>query len=172
MPRGFFDRLIDKIQRLVMWVVVTGLLLMVTVQMILANPNLEKSLISKIPRVKKILTIGQQSNFNPPVKNTSAKQVFSVQEDYMTLSLQNKLKTPHVNLIINNQVVDNFKDGVVRFKIQEGDLIAIDARGSKGGLWFKVVELSNRLATFKPQQQFWVKNEYKVLGRVKRLSKF
>lgn len=163
-------RWLKKVQTFAINVIVIGLVLVVAVQIILANPDLKDSLISKVPKLNKILAIGQQSNFDAP-----AKKVFSMQSsqyEYLTISLQNKLKLSEVKLVINEQIVDNFADGVVKARIEEGDIIAIDARECNNGLWFKITNISTRLDTFESQEQFWVKNEYKVLGKIEEINKF
>ncbi|GAB6098472.1 hypothetical protein JCM16358_03510 [Halanaerocella petrolearia] len=161
------ERMIKKIERVLIRSIIIGFILIVAVQIILTNPNLKNSLISKVPMVDEFLVVKKEPNFNAP-----AKKVFSIQNEYATLSLQNGLRLSEVKLLINDQVVDNFKNGEVKFKIEPGDIVAIDARGYKKGLWFKATDLSTSVSIFKEQQQFWIKDEYKVLGQIKKLNKF
>ncbi|GAB6138432.1 hypothetical protein [Halanaerobaculum tunisiense] len=163
-------RFFRKLQKLVVNIIVVGFILLVTIQLILANPGLKDSLVSKIPQMDYILAIGQQPEFDAP-----AKEVFSLQnqsKEQLTIKLQNRLQLSNVKLVVNDQVVDDFKAGIAKAKIKAGDKIAIDARGYKQGLWFKITKMSTQIDNFAPQQQFWIKNEYKVLGEIEKLNKF
>ena len=164
-----FKRLLRTIERLILRLLVVGLVLLVAVQFILTNSQLEEKIVTNIPWTQKLLTLGQQSKFSQP-----AQKVMSTgpNNSHLQLTLQNNLPLEEVKLLVNGQVVTNFSQSQQEVELKPGDKIAIDARGCKRGLWFKVKSLSADLSSLKSGQQLWIKDEYKVLGQVDKQDKF
>ena len=167
MKRYRFKKILKGIERLILRLLVVGLVLLVAVQFILTNSNVEQKLVAKIPWTRKLLTLGQQNEFSQ-----SAKQVFSTRQQYIKLSLQNNLQLRKVQVLVNGQVVGNFSQSEIKVNIKPGDRLAIDARGCQQGLWFEIDSLSTAISFLQTGQQFWLKDEYKVLGKVRNQNKF
>jgi hypothetical protein len=168
MPRRF-DNFKNFVERLVLTTIIIGFIIVVGVQMVLTNPNFKDSLIAKLPKVEDILAFGQREDFKE-----KAQAVFTTveQEDYIVISLQNKVSYPEVKVIMNGQVIGDFSKGYLKVNIEEGDYLTIDTRGINDGLWFEVTGISNGIKSFRRGQQFWLKDELKTLGRVESLNKF
>ncbi len=164
---SFIRRVIKGIEQLLLRIIVIGLVLLVTVQIILTNPKLEESLITKVPIMKEVLTLGQNEDFKIP-----ATTVFSTRDKKLVVLLQNDLRTSKVKLLINGEVRDTFVDGYTEVNLKSGDEIAIDTKGVPQGLWFEISESSFSLISFEVGRQFWIKNDCKVLGRVDKEDKF
>lgn len=168
MPRRF-DNFKSLVERVVLTTIIIGFIIAVGVQMILTNPNFKDSLIAKIPKVEHILAFGQRKDFKE-----KAQAVFSTegQQDYIVISLQNKSSYPGAKVIMNGQVIGDFSRGYIKVNIEAGDYLTIDTRGIGDGLWFEVTGISEGIKSFRVGQQFWVKDEFKTLGRVESLNKF
>ena len=166
-PESRFERFIKWVGKLVLNVVVLGLVLLVTVQFIMTNSAVDKSLLSKIPYGEYILNLEQQDKFSQ-----AAKTVFAPKKGTLVFKLQGNDNSRQVRFLVNDQVVGNFAAGVVEVKVKPGDELAIDARGYKKGIWLFLAGVSKGVDFFEQGQQFWIKNEYKSLGTVKSKTKF
>ncbi|WP_408956526.1 hypothetical protein [Natroniella sp. ANB-PHB2] len=168
MPNRFFrlvSDLIKVIERILLKIVVVGLVLLVTVQIILVNPDFDRTLISNLPLVNSLL--GEEYHFGEP-----AQEVFSAPEEELRVTIQGQLDLPEAKLIVNGEVKDSFAGGVAQIRVRNGDRVIIDTRGIERGLWIRIDELSGVLYPFEREQQFWVQDEYKTLGRVRIDSQF
>lgn len=165
MSNRFFrsiERVVRVIEKILLRIVVLGLILLIAVQLILTNPNLEDSIVAKLPKLKEILNFGQ---------NVPAKTVFRTKEEYLILALQNSYRAPETKVLVNAKVVGDFSQGLIKIRVQDGDKLAINGRENKKGLWVKVEATSVPLPSFKVGQQYWIKNEWKVIGEVKLNNK-
>lgn len=164
----------SKVEKVIKWVsktvlklIVFALVLLVTVQFILTNSALEKSLLSKLPYSKHILDLGEKNKFSQ-----AAKTVFASKEGSLVFQLQGGENLWKVRFLVNEKVVGNFAAGSLEVKVEPGDKLAVDARGCQEGVWLRLSKLSENINFFQEGQQFWLKNEYKSLGVVKSKTKF
>ncbi|MFO7819667.1 MAG: hypothetical protein R6V17_05440 [Halanaerobacter sp.] len=164
----------SKVEKVVRWIsktvlklIVLALVLLVTVQFILTNSSLEKSLISKVPYSKYILDLGQQNKFSQAAKTVSASK-----KGTLVFQLQGADDVGQVRLLVNEKVVGDFAAGSLKVKVEPGDELAVDTRGCQEGVWLRLSNLSKNIDFFQEGQQFWLKNEYKSLGIVKSKTKF
>lgn len=86
---------------------------------------------------------------------------------YLTVDLLQDLSLPQVWLLKNGERVANFRQGVVRIKVKEGDLISLDTSYYSQALWFEITALSANINTWAPGKQFRSYREEKVLGVVR-----
>ncbi|MBM7556483.1 hypothetical protein [Halanaerobacter jeridensis] len=164
---SILERFVKWVAKLVLNVVVVGLVLLVTVQFIMSNTAVDKSLLSKVPYSKYILKLDQSDKFSQ-----TAKTVFAPQEGTLIFKLQGNDNPWQVRLLVNKEVVGNFAAGFIKVKVRPGDKLAIDARGYKEAIWLQLSDISEKIVFLKEGQQFWIKNEYKKLGTVKAKAKF
>ncbi|MCK8827260.1 hypothetical protein MWH25_05835 [Natroniella acetigena] len=169
MPNRFFrlvSDLIKVIERILLKIVAIGFVLLVAVQIILVNPDFDRALIANLPVVS--LLLGEEEyQFGEPVQ-----EVFSVPEEELRITIQGQLDLPEAKLIVNGEVRDDFAGGFAQIRVRNGDRVIIDTRGVERGLWVRIDELSGLLYPFEKDQQFWVQDEYKTLGRVRIDSQF
>lgn len=161
------ERFVKWVAKLVLNVVVVGLVLLVTVQFIMTNSVVDKSLISKVPYSEYILKLDQSDKFSQ-----ASKAVFAPQEGALTFKLQGNDNPWQVRILVNEEVVGNFAAGPIEIKVKPGDEIAVDSRGYKKAIWLRIAKISKKIDFFKAGQQFWIKDEYKTLGTVKSKVKF
>jgi hypothetical protein len=96
-------------------------------------------------------------------------QVTGLEEErsgIVTIDLLQDLSLPQVYLIINGQRVADFSGGVVKVRVEEGDLLKIDARFCDKSLWFEITSLSLNIRNWQIGQQFRIKGEEFRLGVV------
>lgn len=161
------ERVIKWISRTVVKLIVFALILLITVQFILTNATLEKSLLSKMPYSEYILNFGQENKFSQ-----AAKTVFAPEKGSLIFKLHGAQKPWQIKLLVNQKVVGDFTGSYLKAEVRPGDKIAIDARGCKAGMWLILTDLSQNIDFFKEGRQFWIRNEYKSLGRVNSNTKF
>ncbi|MCK8816921.1 hypothetical protein MWH28_05975 [Natroniella sulfidigena] len=164
----FVSDIIKVIERILFRIVGVGLVLLITVQIILASPdfNFNRDLIADLPGVS--LLLGESEyQFGEP-----AQEVFSAPEEQMRIVIQGRLDLPEAKLVVNGEVRDNFAGGVAQVSVRNGDKVIIDTRGIERGMWIRIDELSAGLYPFEIDQQFWVQDEYKNLGQVRINNQF
>ena len=165
-----FKNFLQFLERAAIRMLMIGLVLLVAVQFVLINSNLEERLVARIPWTEEILQIAQN---NQQHGNVPAAEVFSPQRgrevrNYLEITLQSGGAYEEVQLIIDGDPVGNFATPQLKVDISPGNQVAIDARGIEEGLWFRLKVGGLEMTSFSDETQIWVKNEYKVLGEVKR----
>ena len=94
-------------------------------------------------------------------------QPLQAEAAYLTVDLLQDLSLPQVWLLKNGEKVANFRQGVVRIKVKEGDLIALDTSYYSQALWFEITSLSSNINTWVPGKQFRSYREEIILGVVR-----
>ncbi|WP_027340528.1 hypothetical protein [Halonatronum saccharophilum] len=163
------EGLAKVIEKILVRLVVIGMVILVGVQIILTNPNLEETLIARIPRLEAVLAIGQSDDFKE-----DAVPVFQINNETISLKLStyNRDRGSDFNLILNGQKVGDFSRDYIEIEVNEGDRLSIDGRESSSGIWIEISSTSKPLINLGEGKQFWVNNKYKDLGHIEVINKF
>jgi hypothetical protein len=151
---GFFQ----KLERFFVNVIIIGLVVLISFQILMKNDTTYRNIKDWEFALRNFLGFKQKT-----------EQVTGLEEErsgMITIDLLQDLSLPQVYLIINGQRVADFSEGVVKLKVDEGDLLKIDARFYDRSLWFEITSLSLNIRNWQVGQQFRIKGEEFRLGVV------
>lgn len=156
--KGFFR----KLERFFVNLMVIILIVLISLQVLMKNDETYQ----KIKNIE--FAIKNLFNLEQSVEVTNQIEQYT---GFVTIDLLQDLSLPQVWVIKNGQRVKNFQNGIVEIRVQEGDLILIDARNFPQALWFEITYLSPSIYNWQEGEQFRINQEIKRLGIVKTYDK-
>lgn len=157
---GFFR----KLERFIVNLIVIALIILISFQILMKNETTYQRIKDLEFAFKDLLGFQQQ-------KTVQVAEIEKNPVGMVTIDLLQDLSLPQVWLIKNGKRIADFSDGVVLVRVEEGDLLSIDARFYSKPLWFEITSLSPSIRTWQVGQQFRIREQEIRLGIVQFYDK-
>ena len=109
-------------------------------------------------------TIQKYINFRD---TETIKVVEKTEYKTITIDLMQNYSLQEVWVLKNQQRIANFSEGIATIRVQEGDLISIDASAYQGVLWFEITSISREIRNWSKGEQIRTEGTLIELGIVK-----
>lgn len=103
----------------------------------------------------------------PFLQEESLEVTSPAEGSYLLIQLMNQERERGAYLLINGRVFASFEENPLLVQVQEGDSIQLDTRGAKGILWFKILDTSEEIQSFRPGYEYRVMPHLYHLGEIK-----
>lgn len=178
--RATHRRLSDRVERLIMQVVILGLVGVVLVQTLAVNPDLRRKL-NLLEGTDGYVVREDSSWWQSLAPGAGDKQVGSdpsqqvaaassaAERFRLTVLLETTRSAPRVKLLVGGRAVSDFAAGKATAQVKAGDLVAIDATDDDRELTFRVV-VSDGLASPALGHEVTTRGDQKSLGVARKAS--
>ncbi len=141
----------EKVGRFFVNLMVVGLILLVSVQILMGNENFQNRFEMAENFINNIFDQPEQQLARVTYEEETSRDRTT---GILRLSIISRTSAPEVWLRQNGQRVSNFADGEVIIEAEDDDLITVDLTQYERTLWFEVTSISPEITSFQNGEQF------------------